>query len=90
MKARPTTTRRAGRRSESSQWANLRHRSGPTAQAAVRQLAPYVAPDALICDQSELGTYECDGLTQFRARPAFALLVSSAEDVRRLKAYAPS
>ena len=58
--------------------------TGSAAQAAVRQLGPYVAPDALICDQSELGTYECDGLTQFRARPAFALLVNSTEDVRRL------
>jgi glycolate oxidase len=59
---------------------------GPTGPAAVavEHLAPYVADDALICDQAELATYECDGLTQFRARPAFAVLAGSREDVQRV------
>ena len=55
---------------------------GPDARAAMDQLAPSFAPDALICDPVELGTYSCDGLTQFRARPAFAVLAGSGEDIQ--------
>ena len=46
--------------------------------------APFLAPDALICDPAELATYECDGLTQFRAPPAFAVLAGSSEDIQRV------
>ena len=56
----------------------------PGAEAAIELLAPFLAPDALICDPTELATYECDGLTQFRARPAFAVLVASNEDIQRV------
>jgi glycolate oxidase len=56
---------------------------GPAARAAIELLAPVAAPDALICDPAELATYECDGLTEFRARPAFAFLAASSEDIRR-------
>ncbi len=56
----------------------------PDARAAIELLAPFLPPDALICDQVELATYECDGLTQFRARPAFAVLAGSSEDVQRV------
>lgn len=56
----------------------------PDARAAIELLAPFLPPDTLICDQVELATYECDGLTQFRARPAFAVLAGSSEDVQRV------
>ncbi len=57
---------------------------GPAARAAIELLAPFVSGDALICDPVELATYECDGLTQFKARPAFAVLAGSSEDVQRV------
>ncbi|HTT88490.1 MAG TPA: FAD-linked oxidase C-terminal domain-containing protein [Acidimicrobiales bacterium] len=56
----------------------------PDAQVAISLLAPSLPPDALIRDQVELATYECDGLTQFRARPAFAVLAASGEDIQRV------
>ena len=52
------------------------------AQTAKEFLAPLMPPEALISDPAELATYESDGLTQFRARPALAVLASSSDDVR--------
>ena len=49
------------------------------AAAALRRL---LSPDALVTDPVELATYECDGLTNFRARPALAVLASSTHDVQ--------
>jgi len=37
---------------------------------------------AVITDPATLRTYECDGLTAYRATPAVAVLPSSAQEVR--------
>jgi len=42
---------------------------------------PIVGSDAIISDPVELATYECDGLTHFRVRPALAVLAGSSHDV---------
>ena len=59
------------------------NRAGPKtrATAAIDLLVPIVGRDAIICDPVELATYECDGLTHFRVRPALAVLVGSSHDV---------
>jgi glycolate oxidase len=41
-----------------------------------------VGPRALITDKSQLHTYECDGLTNFRALPQAVLLPNSSEQVQ--------
>jgi glycolate oxidase len=79
VRARPTVARVSGQTGGTAK-AVL----SPDAEMAIEQLAPHVAPEALICDPAELATYECDGLTQFKARPAFAVLASSSEDVQKV------
>jgi glycolate oxidase len=59
---------------------------GPDARAAIALLTPLLQADAVITDRAELATYECDGLTNFRARPAFAVLVSSSDEIRQVVA----
>ena len=54
--------------------------SSPVA-AAVKALGSLLRPGALVTDPVELATYECDGLTNFRARPAVAVLATTAEEV---------
>jgi glycolate oxidase len=49
---------------------------------ALAALSSVLGPEALVTDPVELATYECDGLTNFRARPALAVLAESAEDVQ--------
>jgi glycolate oxidase len=41
-----------------------------------------VGAESVITDPVELATYECDGLTSFRARPALAVLVSTREQLQ--------
>jgi glycolate oxidase len=59
------------------------HKAGPKTRAgeAIDLLVPIVGRDAIISDPVELATYECDGLTHFRVRPALAVLVGSSHDV---------
>ncbi len=54
--------------------------SSPVA-AAVKALGSVLRSGALLTDPVELATYECDGLTNFRARPAVAVLATTAEEV---------
>ena len=60
--------------------------AGLGAEAAIELLLPVVGSDAIITDAAELATYECDGLTNFRARPALAVLVGSRQDVEAVVA----
>jgi glycolate oxidase len=45
------------------------------------QLAHLVDPGALISDPAQLQTYECDGLTGYRVRPALVVLPDSTDQV---------
>ena len=58
---------------------------GPSSRSRVGEatasLRSLLGPGALVTDPVELATYECDGLTNFRARPAVAVLARSAEEV---------
>jgi glycolate oxidase len=47
----------------------------------VRRLRLNLGEDALVTDPVELATYECDGLTHYRAVPALVVLAASAHDV---------
>ncbi|MGH9104250.1 MAG: FAD-linked oxidase C-terminal domain-containing protein [Acidimicrobiales bacterium] len=49
---------------------------------AVESLAAVAGPGSVISDPVELATYECDGLTHFRSRPAVAVLVATAGQLR--------
>ncbi|HXW78589.1 MAG TPA: FAD-linked oxidase C-terminal domain-containing protein [Acidimicrobiales bacterium] len=60
--------------------------SATGAEAAIELLRPVVGGDAIITDPAELATYECDGLTNFRARPALAVLAASRDDVQAVVA----
>jgi glycolate oxidase len=56
----------------------------------VAELGPALAricgPDNVVSDPMELATYECDGLTAHRCRPALAVLPSTAEQVAQVVA----
>lgn len=56
--------------------------TGGLAHEAAEALATAVGAGAVLTDPVELATYECDGLTNFRARPAFAVLAASVDDVQ--------
>jgi glycolate oxidase len=49
----------------------------------VRRLRAALGDSKVITDRQELGTYDCDGLAQYRVRPAVVVLAGSAEDVQR-------
>lgn len=49
-------------------------------------LARICGPASVISDPMELATYECDGLTAHRCRPALAVLPSTAEQVAQVVA----
>jgi len=51
-------------------------------EEAAAALARTFKPTALVTGPVELATYECDGLTNFRAKPALAVLASSALEVQ--------
>jgi glycolate oxidase len=59
---------------------------GAGAEAAIELLLPSLGGDAIITDPAELATYECDGLTNFRARPALAVLVGSRHEAEAVVA----
>src|SRR6202050_2711680 len=50
------------------------------------QLTRICGPANVISDPMELATYECDGLTAHRCRPALAVLPSTAEQVAQVVA----
>ncbi|HEY8394527.1 MAG TPA: FAD-linked oxidase C-terminal domain-containing protein [Thermaerobacter sp.] len=63
---------------------NAQGASGPEAPARqefLRQLREVYPPDAIHTDPAQLSTYECDGLTIFRARPLAVVLPREPEQV---------
>jgi len=56
--------------------------TAPRTAEAAAALERLLAPGAVVTDAVELSTYECDGLTSFRARPAIAVLARSADEVQ--------
>jgi glycolate oxidase len=50
----------------------------------LNELRAIVGPRALITSTEELHTYECDGLTQYRALPQAVVLPDSTEQVQRI------
>lgn len=50
-------------------------------QPIARKLEAILGKDAVIRRQEELLTYECDGLTSYRQRPAIAVLPRTTEQV---------
>ena len=50
------------------------------------RLARICGPAHVISDPMELATYECDGLTAHRCRPALAVLPASADEVAQVVA----
>ena len=48
----------------------------------VRELEAALAPDAVIREPEQLKTYECDGLTGYRALPALVVLPATTEQVQ--------
>ncbi|SDT12732.1 glycolate oxidase [Microlunatus soli] len=55
--------------------------ASPDIEAAAAAFAATFRRDQLITDPAGLRTYECDGLSAFRVRPALVLLADSTEDV---------
>jgi glycolate oxidase len=49
-----------------------------------REFLAIVGPRGLLCEPEDVRTYECDGLTNFRAVPLAVLLPSSTEEVRAI------
>lgn len=49
-----------------------------------RELRSIVGERALLCEPEDVRTYECDGLTNFRAVPLAVLLPSSTEEVQAI------
>ena len=60
----------------------------PGAKAAIELLRPVVGSDAIITDPAELATYECDGLTNFRAVPPWRCWWQAATKSRPWWGYA--
>ncbi|HWB55261.1 MAG TPA: FAD-binding protein, partial [Tepidisphaeraceae bacterium] len=50
----------------------------------IRQLRAIVGADNVLTAPEELRTYECDGLTNFRAVPGAVVLPNQAEDVQKI------
>jgi glycolate oxidase len=50
----------------------------------LRQLRDAAGADGLICEQDQLQTYECDGLTNFRAVPGAVVLPRDAHQVQAI------
>jgi len=50
-------------------------------QEVVEKMTAIVGPGHCISDPAQLRTYECDGLTSFRARPGLVVLPRSTEEV---------
>ncbi len=51
-------------------------------ERVVARMQEAVGPTAVITDREELRTYECDGLTGYRAVPSLAVLPETAEEVQ--------
>jgi glycolate oxidase len=54
---------------------------GMTIEALTRRLRDQIGPGAVITDEAERRTYECDGLTHHRVVPALVALPRTAEQV---------
>jgi glycolate oxidase len=54
--------------------------------AVTRRLRPLLPEGALITDRQQLRTYECDGLTMYRAIPGLVALASAREHVQAVVA----
>ena len=50
--------------------------------AVVEELRAALGPEHVITEPEQLRTYECDGLTGYRAQPALVVLPGSTEDVQ--------
>lgn len=61
----------------------MRAESAPAAiDALAARLRAELGEDAVVTDEAARRTYECDGLTQYRAIPALVVLPDSSEDVQ--------
>jgi len=56
--------------------------SAPTATELARRLRAQLGASAVVTDEAERRTYECDGLAHYRTVPALVVLPESAEQVR--------
>jgi glycolate oxidase len=61
---------------------------GPIAASVAAEIAAVVGSGNCFTAPEELRTYECDGLTSFRARPGIVALPGSTEEVARVVAVA--
>ncbi len=55
--------------------------AAPAVGGLAGRMAGIVGPRNVIADPAELSTYECDGLTGYRVRPALVVLPGSTEEV---------
>jgi len=56
---------------------------GPTMIRLAEQLRTGLGADKVLTDPAQLRTYECDGLTAYRVRPAVVVLAAHRDDVVR-------
>ncbi|WP_306191846.1 FAD-linked oxidase C-terminal domain-containing protein [Streptomyces sp. MK5] len=56
-------------------------RSTPKALRLAARLRARIGADKVLTDPAQLRTYECDGLTNFRVRPAVVVLAAHRDDV---------
>nr|WTB28644.1 FAD-binding protein [Streptomyces sp. NBC_00830] len=56
-------------------------RSTPKALRLAARLRARIGADKVLTDSAQLRTYECDGLTNFRVRPAVVVLAAHRDDV---------
>src|SRR3954467_11106470 len=56
----------------------------PVSEDVIRRLRVAVGERNVISDPEQLRTYECDGLTSFRAPPGVVVLPGSTEEVVRV------
>ena len=53
-------------------------------RSLVDRIAAVVGESHCVTEPEQLRTYECDGLTSFRARPGLVVLPGSTEEVSRV------